>query len=148
MQKHFIGYGLLEDWADQADLAKSVLADAVSSPGPTSKQGLRQDKLSVYVAQIDPDGNVHYCSLACGYLSYVAGRPFDTDHEQRKQRQEQVYQLILDWLKEHGFYVRRAVVATPTNLRFLDGWANFIQYNKDTKTFYRSDSPVAREVSA
>jgi hypothetical protein len=139
MLKHFIGYGSLETWATYASTLKTVYANALIQPGQTSKQGLRQDKLAVQVAQIDSDGNVHYCSLACGYLAHVAGHPFDSDHDERKQRQNQVFHLVLDWLKEHGFSVRLAVIATPVNLRFLDGWAEFIQYNKESKTFYRTD---------
>lgn len=144
MLKHFIGYGTLETWENYATHTKPVYADAIMQPGQTSKQGLRQDKLAVCVSQIDSDGNVHYCSLPCGYLAYVAGHPFDSDHAERKQRHNEVFHLVLDWLKERGFSVRQAIIATPMNLRFVDGWAEFIQYDQQTKSFYRTDQPSAR----
>lgn len=139
MLRHFIGYGTLETWATCANSLKSVYAIATIEPGPTSKQGLRHDKLVVRVAQIDDDGNVHYVSLSCGYLAYIAGNSFYLDHEDRKQRHDQVFHLVLDWLKDHGFSIRLASIAMPTNLSFMDGWAEFIQYNEGTKSFYRTD---------
>jgi hypothetical protein len=137
MRNNFIGYGTLEALTSAASMLKTLYVNSVTQPGKTSARGLRTDRLVVIVSQIDGEGNVHYCRIPTGTISYVAGTPFEDTKSERRERHQVMYEMVKEWLTTHGFAIREAVVAMPSNLTYLDGWPDFVRYDEATKTFVR-----------
>lgn len=139
-RSYWIGYPALEAWAANVEADKPVLALLITEPGPRNKNGLSVDKSAVIVQQIRADACVHYCRLVAARHTMIAGRPFETDDERRREMARQLYALVTAWLKEHQLTVREAVVTAPTGLVWLEGWADFIGYDKNTQTYFRREA--------
>ena len=136
---HFIGYGSLEDWAEAISTHEPVYACPLTEPDKPNAQGMRTDRLVITCSQPDDRGHVHYCRLRVGFLQYIGDTPINQDHEERKQRLDQAWEIVETWLRDRGFTIRRAAVAVPVDLKLMDGWAGFLRWDKETKRFHRSE---------
>lgn len=146
---NFIGYASVEQWANFADAFAPVYCLMPTEPGKATSHGMRVDNLVIALAQTDARGDVHYVRLPVGSLTYLltaqGKQPWDSDHAERQARADAAYAIVRAWLNEHftainpRFAAREATVAMPTNLRLLDGWANFLGWDKDAKRFFRQD---------
>ena len=132
---HFIGYPTIEQFAAQISVAEPINCMLLTEPGPTTDHGLRTDKLVIVVSQSDDRGDAYYVRLPVGSLSWIGDTAFDSDQPQRRERARQAYAIVRDWLQAR-FTVREAAIAMPTDYRLLDGWADFLEWNKDAKKFY------------
>jgi len=133
----FVGYETLEEWAKAADKTRPVYALPIQDQGKTSNEGFRVDDLTVFVSQLEAaQAAVHYVSLHVSSLQFMDNVPWNDDHEGRRERFNQVWNLVSEWLAREGFTVRSAIVARPNDLRLLSGWADFIAYDKAEKRYY------------
>ncbi len=134
----YIGYPSLEAWARAARREEPVYACLVEEPQPPSKHGLQEMLLVVWVSQPRPaTEEIHYFRCRVGLLEYVGSAPFGNDHPERKQRAEEAWALIRDWLKEKGFEVREGVVAYPKGLKLFEGWPEFLKYDEARRRYVR-----------
>jgi hypothetical protein len=137
----YVGYDTIEDWRRSAGSFRPVYALPLEEPGPVGSYGQQTNSLVVLVSLIEPeDATVHYVRILAGRLDYVNGAPWGDDHAERKERLNQVYALVTGWLAEQGYTVRRGAVATPHDLKFLNGWADFLKYDKEKRVYYRQAS--------
>ena len=136
---HFIGYTTLEEWACHTERQQPVYVTLVEQPAAGTAT-IEQRQVCVLVQQITAQGDVCYCRLPIGWQTYSQGLPFDLrEHAVRHERYTQAYRLIQDWLRTtSGYaYLHEATVAHPADLRWLDGVAEFLLFDKEHKHFYR-----------
>ena len=50
----------------------------------------------------------------------------------------QAQQIVMDWLNERGFTVVEAMLSMPKSLRYLDGAAEFLGFDKE-QGYYRKE---------
>lgn len=134
---HFIGYASIEDWAESIDTSRPVYALPIESPGATNQTGIRRDDLAIVCAQTDGQ-EVHYFRMTTGFITFIADKPFDVDADARRERRDQAWGIVLDWLEER-FTVRLGLVAMPRDLKVLDGWPRFLRWDNNTRRFYCRD---------
>ena len=144
---HFIGYGTLERWHQQAQIeallaslgeqekASTVYANLIEEPVPI-QHTVQINRFYAVVSRLDQDNNVHYCRMRLGSIQMMGGRPLNGDHKAIKARVQDGYELILAWLRGHGHAISQALIATPKNLTLLDGRADFLLYDQENKRFY------------
>ncbi len=139
---NYVGYATVEEWTKSANPGEPVYCMLITEPGKATTHGMRVDNLVIAVAQTDARGDVHYVRLPVGALTYLltadGKKPWNSDHAERKERAEQAHRIVVEWLTERCA-VREATIAMPTGFRLLDGWANFLGWDKDTQKFYRQD---------
>jgi hypothetical protein len=135
----FVGFHSLEVWQRATATLRPVYAIPIEEPGPVGNHGLQVNDLVVMISQIEPeDAQVYYVRLKVGVLEYLNGSPWgDDNHAERKQRLNQVYELVTAWLAEHGYTVYEGAVAMPRDLKFLNGWADFLKYDMEKKVYYQ-----------
>lgn len=137
---NFIGYGTLEGWSEVADRARPIYAVSVLESGGGG--GMPEERRQVIqIAQPDTAGDVHYCRIVVGSLTYLYGKPFEGGelYDQKVKRQEAAWEIVHFWLVEQGFTVRRAAVAMPKDFKLMEGWPGFLVYASDTMSFHRRD---------
>jgi hypothetical protein len=139
-RNHFIGYGTLERWhqAAQEDErpAPRAYANLIETPTP-GQYNISINRLYAIISRLDRDNNVHYCRLRLGSIQMVAGRPLNGDHEAIKERAQQGFDLLGVWLSEQGYEIVPALIAVPNDLTLLDGWADFLAFDKTKNQFHR-----------
>lgn len=136
-----LGYSTLEEFLKQSDDANPLYTMLITDPGTSQQHGIRSDRLVILCQQPEYDV-IHYCRIPVGRLTYINGdTPFDPDAKERTQQATAAYNLVTTWLQEQGYKLITATIATPTEMRYLDGWASFLAYSKD-RGFYRDDDPL------
>jgi len=136
----FIGFGSLEEWLKSIDPHRYVCVLGVEEPGQTNRVGVRTDDLLVVVSQpVSAENLVLYVRLHVGIIEYLNGSPWGDNHAERRERFKQVEKLVREWLIEKGLNVVAGIVAQPKDLRYLDGWADFLGYDKENKRYYRKN---------
>ena len=128
----FIGYTTLEEWITVVDDDRPVFANLITEPGKPGQYDTRTDQLVILAAQADDVSLVHYCRMIVGEMRYVAGDPPD---RRPIELAGQAWQLVQDWLKAQGLVVRKGVIAVPENLRLMNGWANFLQFDQKKQEY-------------
>jgi hypothetical protein len=141
MAHNYIGYATLEGWGQAIDKSQCVFASAITSPGAPGTHGIRHDTAEIICTQPDNRGNVHYCRLSVGSWQELSGSPDfgQASRDKAFDRQESAWEIVKQWLNEQGFTTRNAVVAFPKSLRYLDGWADFLRYDKESGRFTRKE---------
>lgn len=138
LQPLFIGYSTLEELYRVLDPKRPVYAALITEPGKPNQYDQRVDALVIMVAQ--PDGDlVNYCRLPVGRINYVGRLPLNgqADEETQKTWAEQAKSLVDTWLTEGKLAVLPGVISVPQNMRWLDGWANFLFFDNSTQTYCR-----------
>jgi hypothetical protein len=133
---NFIGHPTVEQLISVTDAQEPVYCMLITESGATTAQGLRTDKLVIVVSQPDERGDVHYVRLPVGSVSFIGNTPFDSDHAERRERARQAYAVVRGWLSGFSSPVCEALIAMPTDYRLLEGWADFLGYNKGTKQYF------------
>lgn len=137
-QSLFVGYKTLEEWLLSVDKARPVFSSLVTDVGRQKQSGMRTDQIAIVVSQAE-EGLVHYCRLPVARLRYMNGQPFDSDHERRIELARAALKIVEDWLSESGLQVAHAVIATPKDMLFLDGWAGFLEFDQTKQEYIRTD---------
>jgi len=72
-----------------------------------------------------------------GRVQTIGSNAFDTgSHERSRQRALSAYRLIEEYIiTRHGFPIESAMIAMPRDLKLLDGWADFLRYDKEADRF-------------
>jgi hypothetical protein len=128
-QGFFIGYFDLEEWAKNC-IGNRINASLFSDPGTPGQYGQRIDKMVIECSQVQDD-TAHYCRIPVVSIATMNGQPFDPDANVRRERAGQAWEMVRDWLTEQGFELRQAIVSMPRDLMCVDGWANFLGYDKE-----------------
>lgn len=133
---NYIGYSSLEAWAAGVDPAREVYAlPAIDTT--TGDRGLRTEHLRIWCAQLDSAGDVHYFRMTLGAVTYLMDQPLDSNAADKERIRDEAWERVRSWLKLSGLDVREALVATPPaeRLRYLDGWPEFLTYDRATRRF-------------
>ena len=137
--KHFIGFGLLEDWRWAIDPARPVQADCiVDSNGHAKNVSLTYWKQVIVVSQ-SKDGDVAYCRIVVDTYKSMNGVTPAFEADKHRRHAETAWAVIQTWLAEQGLRWQRAVVATPRNLKMLEGYADCLRYDKTSDSWLRAD---------
>lgn len=132
---HYVGYATLEKFLDHTPCYNDIYATLLTEPGTNGTHGVRTDKLVITIQRIDAE-LVHYCRIPVGSLTFIAdSQPFDPNAQERKDRAFQAFDLVQKWLVNEKYNLVPATVATPLDHRFLDGWADFLNYSKERGFF-------------
>ncbi len=130
-----LGYSTLEDLLKQTDRSNYLYTMLITDPGSTQPHSYRTDRLIILCQQPEHD-TVHYCRIPVGSVTYINGDTlFSPDAEQRKQRAIDAYNIVVAWLQEQNYKLITASIATPIEMRYLDGWASFLGYEKERGFF-------------
>jgi hypothetical protein len=116
----FVGYKTIDQWLLVIDRSKPVFASLATEPGEAAQYNLRTDQLVIVIAQPEDD-LVHYFRTVVAQLRYLDGEPFDVDHKRRIVSANEAWQKVQDWLQDQKLIYRQGVIASPKDLRFLDG---------------------------
>ena len=85
----------------------------------------------------------YYCRLRVGTYQSMNGQPLNEDHQAYKVRCQQAWEIVTEWLTGQGLDYLGALVATPRDLVMLDGWCDFLTYDKETKSYRRAEAEAA-----
>ena len=134
--KLFIGYGSLEGLLDTHPADAPVFLSLNEEQGPPGQYGIALHTLALTVSDIR-DGHARYCRMVVGRVQAIGGEAFDTGSRERtRQRALSAYRLIEEYIiTRHGFTVESAMIAMPRDLKLLDGWADFLRYDKEADRF-------------
>lgn len=136
----FVGYGSLEEMLKGLLRGTTVYANHVSISNGIGQHGVRTYELIIMVSRHCPDMNqVHYCRMVLGHLQYMGKTPISEDPNGKRERAQQAWKIVEEWLIEQEFYVAHAMVAMPKDLVLFDGWADFLGYDKEEKQYFRKD---------
>lgn len=140
----FVGYPRLEELLQSVNRKSGPVFSMLSSePGKAEKFGLITRSMIVTVAQPEVAGGiVHYCRLPAGQMRYIEDQPFERDHERRVKNAERLWNLVDTWLGDKGLEIRHGTIATPQNMRFLDGWADWLEIDPATQEYKRKGENV------
>jgi hypothetical protein len=139
MNKQFIGFGTLEKFLKAIDLTKPVNADSIVIPGKSGVSGIALNEQAIIVSQANQD-EILYCNIIISRYQSLAGSslPLSPSEERiYQERAESAWQIVKQVMEEAGAKVREALLATPQNLRTLDGSADCLKYNKTTGLYER-----------
>lgn len=142
----FVGYGTLEEWVRALLPDRPVLAMPLVDPG-CEQSGMRTDTLVVVCQQVDPEGHVHYCRLRAISLTRCFGEPFSSDWREREQVWHSLWDAVQEDLRERGVAYRKATVASPKHLRFLEARAGGIAFDPDLQRFVRTGAQARKRES-
>ncbi len=126
-----IGYPTLELWAQAVNQDEPVYGMLLTEPGRNGLHNFHTDSLVIACFQTGSNHCVHYCRLVVGKLTYIANAPVD-DAESIKDRAEDAWDIVKDWLWVRDFDLREAAIATPVDHRLLEGAADFLAFDKVT----------------
>jgi len=136
----FIGYADLETMLQAQPKDRSLYVMLIGKPGKLGKYGFALETMSVEVQDIAPQG-VRYCYLKVATVETMGGAPFNEEtYKARWERAKSAYQVIKDWLTEHGYTLEEATIAFPKDYMLMEGWAGFLKYDKGTDRFLRGDT--------
>lgn len=139
----FVGYGTLEAWLEALLPDRPVLAMPLIEPG-RELSGMRTDTLGVVCQQIDSDDQIHYCRLRAASLTRCYGEPFNADWREREAAWRSLWDAVQEILRERNLTCRRATVAPPVHLRFLEARADGIAFDPATKRFVSLSAEAER----
>jgi len=139
----FIGYADLETMLTNTPTLidghpVAVYVMLLEQPGKMDKHGVAVNDLALVIQDIAPQG-VRYCRLSLASVSTIGGKPLDT-HKAKWERAQSAYKIVRAWLAERGYTVEEATIAHPRDYVFLDGWAAFLKYDKETDRFLRVEA--------
>jgi hypothetical protein len=130
----FIGYTTLEAWMEAIDPSRPVFACKITEPGENSTY-VQETRIVIMIAQPDESDLVHYCRLPVGHVKIFFGESFGKEHQQQVELAEQAWKLVYKWLKGKGLPMRQGVVATPANLRMVDGQAGCLHFDNQEQRY-------------
>ncbi len=135
-EKLFIGYGSLEGLLDSHPTGAPVFISLNEEQGQPGQYGVALHTFALIVSDIR-DGHARYCRIVLGRVQTINGEVFDTGSRERtRQRALSAYRLIEEYIiTRHGFTVESAMIAMPRDLKLLDGWADFLRYDKEADRF-------------
>lgn len=160
MRDHAIGYSTIEDWQQATDhLTSRVLYLCKTG-------GIRYDEHFMYrtsaiMLQVHDDhsgygyGYIHYVLFSFEDRQFLlTGDPFgDTGsqaNEKILRKIEQVYTLIPEWLQlyaapKYTGLIVNGLIALPTDLKLLSGWARFLEWDNDAQVFNMNAAQVYKK---
>jgi len=148
---HYIFYNRLEDLIDELDFIFGDHGDGYHTvyalPISTTRQRaefISEETMKVVTAFMLGD-QVHCCHILGGKTLLSGDTPLDSDHDERKACFDSLYDTIKVWLKLRKLRVREAMVAMPKDLVGVNGWANFLHYDKETNRFTFGGQPLCQE---
>ncbi len=135
-EKLFIGYGSLEGLLDSHPTGAPVFISLNEEQGQPGQYGVALHTFALMVSDIR-DGHARYCRMVLGRVQTIGGEAFDTGSRERTRRRAlSAYRLIEEYIiTKHGFAVESAMIALPRDLKLLDGWADFLRYDKEADRF-------------
>lgn len=135
--KYYAGFESLEKLLEQADHQKPIDAMPIVDPGKAGKFGISIHTQLILVAQQRGD-ELLYCRIVTGRYQAFAGevKPLSTTHDY-PAISASAWAIVQEEIKARGFTLREALVALPKNLRFLDGTAECLHFNKETDRYER-----------
>ncbi|MCC6192281.1 MAG: hypothetical protein IT318_24885 [Anaerolineales bacterium] len=138
---NYIGYASLEAWEAAIDSSRPVYASKVVDESE-GERGLRTQYLRLMVAQPDAAGDVHYFRMTVANVTWLLDQPISRDSERRIELHDEAWRHVQAWLKAADLHWHEAVVATPPpdRLRLLDGWPEFLKYDKQAQLFWTQEA--------
>ena len=135
-EKLFIGYGSLAGLLDSHPTGAPLFLSLNEEQGQPGQYGVRLNTFALMVSDIR-DGHARYCRMVLGRVQTIGSNAFDTGSRERtRQRALSAYWLIEEYIiNRHGFPVESAMIAMPRDLKLLDGWADFLRYDKEADRF-------------
>lgn len=134
MQHHYpwIGYGSVEQLAEQIDPGKTVYVKGTTETHASDASGIAIKIFSVRISHLTPEA-VHYVEIRTGRITMHAQGPFSEEDAQKAQaRTGDAEQIIMAWLKSKGFNVINAIIAEPKDIKLLNGGAHCMRYDEET----------------
>lgn len=128
----WIGYGRVEQLADNTDPGKTVYIKGTSETQPSGRDGVATRIYSVRVSHLTPEA-VHYVEIRTGRILMHANGPFEEeDAIKAQQRTDDAEELVAAWLRSKGFRVINAIIAEPKDIKLLSGGAHFMKFDEET----------------
>jgi hypothetical protein len=129
-----IGYvtlkGLEKAMSKEYDIYATLLCEFKSHTG-----GMFEKRTHLVLVSQPMDDELHYCRIPMGVTDSI----MDDTVKLRNQEAaaNTAWELIQEWLEEHGHHWHEAVVGIPRDIEPLDGKADFLQ--RRGNTFVRVD---------
>lgn len=135
----FIGYSGVESFARNIEPGARVylmlLEDhAIGSQGV----GAMSCALTAQSTILD---DVAYVRVIVARVQTVQGEPFDTgEARERTAAALEALRIVREWLTRRGFEVVEATIAAPRDLKYLEGQAECLRYDKARRTYIEAQS--------
>lgn len=140
----FLGYADLSDWAKAAHPLQPVYAMLTTLPRSTSLAGVHIESYYAQVQQLGTDGTIHYWRAFLGSQDYAHGKSLQLDPPTPKQAACQAWEIVIEWLDQAGYETLIAAeFAAPHHYRWLDGGADFLAYDRETRRYSWRTQEVA-----
>lgn len=128
-----IGYSTIEEWCKVIDNNSPIYTCLVQEDSPSNVSGLVYKKDIVFCSKVDSDKNVHYFRQTL--------RTY-TSMDKKENTALEGWHLIKEWLNllfslEEGFTIREGAIAMPQDLKLLEGYADFLRWDKEKNQYYR-----------
>ncbi|MEW6212286.1 MAG: hypothetical protein AB1631_28415 [Acidobacteriota bacterium] len=137
----FIGFSELEKLIESHMKEEPVYSALITQPGKRDQHGIAIDRILIVIEDIH-QSRVRYCRLKVGAYQTLNGKPLcgGGHYERALEAAESAYKIILDWLREQcSNVVEGATIAAPDNLVLLEGWAGFLDYDRERETFVKKE---------
>ena len=130
-ERLFIGYSSLEGLLDTHPADAPVFLSLNEEQGPSGHYGIALSTFALTASDIRDD-HARYCRMVLGRVQTINGQAFDTGSRERtRQLALSAYHLVEEQIiSRYGFTVENAMISLPRDLKLLDGWADFLLYDK------------------
>lgn len=141
MKEYFVGFGSAAEWKSAINQERQVNVAVITEIGPTNKMGLASGTSYLVLSQLRDD-EVLYLLVPVTRFQAMGGRPFEREVDQHARRGETAQAIAVAWLDRAGIPHRTAVMATPRNLKLMEGTAEFLHYDKEADSYVMAGVPA------
>lgn len=135
MKQQFVGFADSDKFLSACDRSRPInLAVTRKGGKPDRRFGMAVDSTVVTLSQVN-DVEVLYFEHVTHRYHVAHGQVFERDETKHQRLAGQVDQAARQYLQDHGFAARDAMLSMPRNYTSLDGLATFLKYDKETESY-------------
>lgn len=132
----FIGYPTVEELVQAVKPNATAYTLSLTRDLPGTSGIIRHQE--IIAVQFVEGTTVHYCRFRVGTYETLCGSPFgEVSAQEVAARAAGAFRIVQHYLTEQGCTVKPGVVAVPKDLSLLEGGADFLGYNRETRQFFR-----------
>ena len=136
MKQNYIGFSDSDQFLAAVNKLKPINLNVGRKNGKPGKYGMAIDMTVVCLSQAQGD-EVLYFQHATHKYQTLRGEIFDGDQEKPARLAEQVLAAAKQYLIDHGFIFREALLSMPINYITMDGDATFLKYSSEEGYSYK-----------
>src|SRR5512138_3413411 len=135
MKQNYIGFADSDKFIEAVDVMRPVNLNVGRRSGrPDRKFGILPQSIELTISQVQGD-EVLYFECTTGRWQALNGRPMMQDEDAPRRWASSAFAAAAQYLADHQFTFREALLAMPANYVKMHGEATFLRWNKETESY-------------